>query len=119
MNWEVEYTDSFEKWWDTLSEDEQDVVAAHVQLIELMGSNLRFPYSSSIQGSKHGHLRELRIQHKGEPFRILYAFDPRRIAILLIGGSKAGDNRWYEKFVPLADKLYDEHLKTLRKEGEL
>lgn len=119
MNWEVEYTDEFEEWWELLSEDEQDSVAAHVKLLELMGPGLRFPYSSDIQGSKHGHLRELRIQYKGEPLRVLYAFDPRRIAILLIGGSKAGDDRWYEKFVPLADKLYDEHLKMLREEGEI
>ena len=118
MSWEIEYTDEFEEWWDTLSEDEQDAVAAHVQLIEIMGPNLRFPYSSDIRGSKHGHLRELRVQYKGDPFRVLYAFDPRRIAILLIGGSKAGDDRWYEKFAPLADKLYEEHLETLRKEGD-
>lgn len=118
MSWDVEYTDEFEEWWDTLSEDEQDVIAAHVQLIELMGPSLRFPYSSDIRGSTYGNLRELRVQYKGEPFRVLYAFDPRRIAILLIGGNKIGDDRWYEKFVPLADKLYKEHLETLRKEDE-
>ena len=55
-------------------------------------------------------MRELRIQHSGDPIRILYAFDPRRCAILLIGGNKTGKNSWYEKMIPLADKLYDEHL---------
>ena len=64
-------------------------------------------------------MRELRVQHKGDPYRILYAFDPRRAAILLIGGNKAGDNNWYERFVPIADKLYDKHLETLKKEGAL
>jgi hypothetical protein len=59
----------------------------------------------------------LRIQHLGRPYRILYAFDPRRAAILLIGGDKTGDDRWYGKHVPLADRLYDEHLEQLRKEG--
>jgi len=63
-------------------------------------------------------MRELRVQHKGEPYRVLYAFDPRRVAILLIGGSKGGDDRWYEKFVPLADRLYDEHLREIDGEGD-
>jgi hypothetical protein len=62
-------------------------------------------------------MRELRVQHRGRPYRVLYAFDPRRAAILLIGGDKTGDDRWYEEHVPLADRLYDEHLAALRKEG--
>ena len=63
-------------------------------------------------------MRELRIQHKGDPYRVLYAFDPRRTAILLLGGCKAGNDRWYEEIVPLADNIYDEHLRDLTgKEG--
>ena len=62
-------------------------------------------------------MRELRVQHDGQPYRILYAFDPRRSAILLIGGNKTGDNRWYDVFVPIADRLYNEHLVELGKEG--
>jgi hypothetical protein len=62
-------------------------------------------------------MRELRIQHRGSPYRVLYAFDPRRAAVLLIGGDKTGNDRWYEEFVPQADKLYDVHLDELRKEG--
>jgi len=62
-------------------------------------------------------MRELRPQHKGKPYRVLYAFDPRRMAILLIGGDKTGNSRWYEQFVPLADRLYREHLETLEKEN--
>lgn len=62
-------------------------------------------------------MRELRIQHQGEPYRILYAFEPRRAAILLIGGKKTGQNKWYEEFIPLADRLYDVHLEQLRREG--
>ena len=58
-------------------------------------------------------MRELRIQHRGDPYRVLYAFDPRRMAILLIGGCKTGDARWYEKIVPVADDLYDEHLEEI------
>ena len=64
-------------------------------------------------------MRELRVQHEGRPYRVLYAFDPRRSAILLIGGDKTGDVRWYETQVPVADRLYDAHLDTLKKEGLL
>jgi len=63
-------------------------------------------------------MRELRIQHGGQPYRVLYAFDPRRVAILLIGGDKTGDDRWYDKYVPLADKLYDDHIEALKKESK-
>lgn len=62
-------------------------------------------------------MRELRTQHQGRPFRTLYAFDPRRSAILLIGGDKTGNDRWYEVHVPLADRLYKDHLRKLREEG--
>ncbi|GAB1538250.1 hypothetical protein NUACC21_09080 [Scytonema sp. NUACC21] len=64
-------------------------------------------------------MRELRVQHKGEPYRILYAFDPRRAAILLLGGNKGGEDCWYEENVPKADTLYDEHLEELKREGFL
>lgn len=61
-------------------------------------------------------MRELRIQHAGRPYRVIYAFDPRRVALLLMGGDKTGDNKWYEHFVLVADKLYDEHLIEISKE---
>lgn len=117
MEWEVEYTDEFEEWWGGLSEAEQEDVAAYVTLLEKKGPTLPYPYSSDIRGARHTHMRELRVQHKGRPYRVLYAFDPRRAAILLIGGDKTGDDRWYDTNVPLADELYDRHLAALKKEG--
>jgi len=117
MAWEVEFTDEFEAWWNSLSEEEQESVDASVRLLDALGPSLKFPHSSGINGSKHGHMRELRTQHSGRPLRTLYAFDPRRAAILLIGGDKTGEDRWYETYVPVADRLYDEHLDQLRKEG--
>jgi hypothetical protein len=62
-------------------------------------------------------MRELRVQHQGRPYRVFYAFDPRRAAILLIAGDKTGDGRFYERLTPVADRLYDEHLEELRREG--
>ena len=117
MTWIVEYTDEFGRWWDGLTEDEQEDVAAAVALLEARGPQLPYPYSSGIEESRHAHMRELRIQHRGRPIRVLYAFDPRRVAILLVGGDKTGDDRWYRKSVPLADRLYDDHLRTLAKEA--
>ncbi len=84
-----------------------------------MGPRLSFPHSSGIHASRHGHMRELRVQHRGSPYRVFYAFDPRRTAILLIGGEKAGDDRFYERMVAIADDLYDEHLDQLRREGQI
>ena len=118
MIWEVEYTDEFAVWWDTLSEDEQVSVAASVSLLEARGPALGFPHSSGIKGSRHGHMRELRTQYGGRPLRTLYAFDPRRNAILLIGGDKTGDARWYDVHVPIADRLYEEHLRNIEGKGE-
>lgn len=119
MAYEVEVTDEWLAWFNGLSEAEQDEIAAVIGLLEARGPHLPFPYSSAISGSRHSHMRELRVQVKGRPFRILYAFDPRRIAILLIGGDKTGRNQWYEEFVPQADDLYDLHLRILREEGLL
>jgi len=114
VTWIVEYTDQFDEWWESLSEDEQDSIAATVAVLEERGPALQHPISSGIESSRHSHMRELRIQHQGDPYRVLYAFDPRRAAILLIGGNKTGNDRWYEEYVPQADDLYDEHLKELK-----
>ncbi|QJE74233.1 addiction module toxin RelE [Aerophototrophica crusticola] len=113
----VEYTDEFGDWWVGLSPVQQEDVAASVGLLEEMGPRLPFPHSSGVNGSRHPHMRELRVQSGGRPLRIFYAFDPRRQAILLLGGDKTGDGRFYERMVPLADDLYDTYLDELRREG--
>ena len=110
MAWQIEFTDEFAKWWNSLSEDEQADTDAYVTNLEERGPMLPFPYSSDIKKSRHGGMRELRVQSKGSPLRVFYAFDPRRVAILLIGGDKTGNDRFYEEFVSIADRLFDEHL---------
>jgi hypothetical protein len=116
MSWEVEYTDEFGDWWQGLTETQQEnVTALTLQLME-KGPQLPFPYSSGISGARHTHMRELRVQSSGKPLRVFYAFDPRRHAILLIGGDKTGDKRFYERMIPIADALYDQHLAELEKE---
>jgi len=116
---EVEFTDEFGEWWAGLATDEQESVRAYVKLLEDYGVALTYPYCSGVTLSRHAHMRELRVQHQGRPYRILYAFDPRRTAMLLIGGDKTGQDRWYEVSVPLADKIYDRHIEQLGNPGRL
>ena len=116
MAWNVEFTDEFENWWTELDDSVQDAIDRAVDLLEVRGPTLAFPHSSDVRGSRHGNLRELRIQAAGDPHRIFYAFDPRRTAILLIGGSKVGDDQFYERMIPIADRIYDEHLNELERE---
>ncbi len=101
----------------TLSKRRQDDVAARGGLLIAYGPRLPYRYSPDVRGSRHGVMRELRAQSGGRLVRVFYAFDPRRTSILLIGGDKSGNDRFYEEFVPVADGLYDEHLEELRREG--
>jgi hypothetical protein len=111
--WDVGFSDEFGQWWDGLTATEQKSVDFTVSLLQELGPALRMPHSSGVEMSRHAHMRELRIQHQGRPYRVLYAFDPRRTAMLLIGGDKTGNNRWYEVHVPLADAIYDRYLEEL------
>jgi hypothetical protein len=115
--WEVEYTDEFGAWWETLTEGEQETVADAVEALQRRGPALGRPFVDTIKSSRHPNMKELR-PRRGN-IRILFAFDPRRIALLLIGGDKSGEwEEWYRRMLPLADRLYDEHLEALRQEGE-
>jgi hypothetical protein len=110
----VEFTDEFELWWDSLTADEQASVDFTIRLLEEHGVDLKRPHADTIKGSAFSNLRELRCQHQGRPYRVLYAFDPRRRGILLIGGDKTGNKRWYEEFIPIADRIYAMHLKEIK-----
>lgn len=114
MAWEVEFTDEFDEWWNSLNEAEQEDVTASVMLLRERGPALSRPHVDLVTNSEHPNMKELRTQHKGRPYRTL--FDPRRVAILLIGGDKTGKDRWYAEFVPRADRIYSEHLRQIEKE---
>ena len=113
--WDVEFTDEFGEWWGTLSEDS---LAVGVKLLQAIGPALGRPYADTVKQSRHQNIKELRTQLHGNPLRTFYAFDTRRKAILLIGGCKSGDKRFYERMVPLANKLLDEHLQEIERESE-
>jgi len=112
MQTEIVFTNEFEAWWDELDVEEQKSVGVVVELLEEFGVLLGFPQTSAIEGSKK--LRELRIQHQGEPYRVLYAFDPARDAVLLVGGNKTGNDRWYEQNIPIAERVFATYLKETR-----
>ena len=114
MVWIVEVTEEFSEWWDRLDEGARESVNAVVVMLEELGPQLPFPYSSAVRGSRHGGLRELRIQHRGRPLRVLYGFDPRRVAVLLLGNDKGGSKRWYRKAIARADRTFDSHLHDLK-----
>jgi hypothetical protein len=108
---EIVVTDELVQWWESLDEDEQVSVRSVVDLSQSLGVTLDFPYSTKISGSRK--LRELRIQHCGQPYRVLYAFDPARNAVLLAGGNKTGKDRWYEEFAPWAERLFADYLREI------
>src|SRR5438876_630234 len=108
--WEVEYTDQFWEWWQTLSDEQQERITAAVELLEEHGPALGRPLVDVIKASRHRHMKELRVSVDGA-LRILFIFNPLRVALLLLGGNKEGAwNEWYSEAVPRADALYEEHL---------
>lgn len=118
--WEIEFTDEFEAWWDHLSVEEQEEIDAGVELLEERGPTLGRPHVDRIHQSRHQNMKELRGQLGGksdkEYLRVLFAFDPRSTALLLLGGDKTEDPNWYDRFVPIADALFDEHLRVVEEE---
>lgn len=117
MPWEVEYTNEFYEWWETLTSEQQERIDAVVRLLEERGPSLGRPYVDTIHNSNVPNLKELRV-HQDGALRILFVFNPVRVAILLLGGNKSGQwSEWYKVAIPQAEGLYEEHLRELRKEG--
>lgn len=115
--WEIEFTDDFGEWWSSLSIEQQAALAARVELLEIHGPSLGRPAVDRIHTSRHQNMKELRADLDGA-LRVLFMFDPRRHAILLLGGDKSRRwNEWYAWAVPAADDLYDIYLAELREEG--
>jgi hypothetical protein len=111
--WDVEVTDKFIEWWDTLPVEEQEAISAAINLLEQRGPGLGRPTVDTVTGSRHANMKELRVG----TIRVLFAFNPKRTAILLIGGDKR--DRWkafYAEMIPLADDLFDLHLAEIETE---
>jgi hypothetical protein len=106
---EVIVTDEYLDWYQALDDAGADDVDVAVGVLEVRGVTLGYPASSDIKGASVA-LRELRIKSNGRPFRVFYAFDPKRQAVLIIGGDKTGDNRFYEQMIPRAERIWKEYL---------
>jgi hypothetical protein len=113
MLWDTEGTDEFKAWHLDLEARDQEEVTNVLDILALRGPALGRPYVDHVKRSRHQNMKELRVQSGGKPIRIFFAFDPRRTGILLIGGDKTGDDRFYERMIRQADDLYDEHLREI------
>ncbi|MCT1908180.1 type II toxin-antitoxin system RelE/ParE family toxin [Brachybacterium paraconglomeratum] len=115
--WQVDIA-AIADWLRALDDDSREQVVAAVELLEEHGPHLGRPLVDTVSGSRHRRMKELRPGSSGSSeLRILFAFDPGRQAILLVAGDKSGNwKSWYRRNIPLADDLFDEHLRTL--EGE-
>jgi len=114
MEWIIEFDEDFSAWFHAQEDDLQDEITAALKVLAAFGPALRRPRVGNIGDSKHSQMKELIVQYQGEPWRILFAFDPDRHAILLVGGNKTGDNRWYKTTIPIADARFDKHLAELK-----
>lgn len=115
MIWTVLFHDAFDTEFSSLKEDLQDELLAHARLLAEFGPNLGRPTVDTLQGSQHTNMKELRFSWNGQVWRVAFAFDPQRQAILLVGGDKGGvdQRRFYKRLINVADSRYNEHLGTL------
>lgn len=120
MTWTVLFHDAFDTEFSDLKEDLQDELLAHARLLAEFGPNLGRPTVDTLKGSRHTHMKELRFSWNGRVWRVAFAFDPQRQAILLVGGDKGGadQRRFYKRLINVADERYDEHLGTLPQQSK-
>jgi hypothetical protein len=115
MAWTVLLDKDFDDWLAKQEKGIRVLITARSVLLERIGPNLGRPHVDAVKGSAFTNMKELRIQYKGDPWRILFAFDPERAAVLLLGGCKVGDKRWYHEQIPIADARFRRHLESLKK----
>ncbi|MFZ5931903.1 MAG: type II toxin-antitoxin system RelE/ParE family toxin [Pseudomonadota bacterium] len=115
MEWQVLADEEFAAWFERQPIGLQDEILINRNLLKQYGPKLGRPRVDTVKGSKFTNMKELRIQWKGQPWRILFAFNPKRRSILLPGGNKQGNRRWYDKNIPIADARFEQHLKSMEK----
>jgi len=116
MEWTVLLDDDFALWLSDQPYAVRVGIAAHIGLLAKFGPALGRPQVDTLQGTSLPNLKELRVQIQGDPWRVLFVFDPKRRAIVLVGGNKRGDKRWYKQNIPLAEARYQRHLQQLENE---
>ncbi|MBQ9578916.1 MAG: type II toxin-antitoxin system RelE/ParE family toxin [Ottowia sp.] len=120
MTWQVLFHDEFEQEFDAWHQALQDELFAQALSLKQSGPNLGRPWVDTLNGSRYPNMKELRFSWRGAPWRVAFAFDPQRQAVLLVGGAKGGVNqrRFYARLIRTADARYERHLEFLRKEAE-
>ena len=116
MIWSILFHDDFADEFAALTESLQDELLAHALLLRDFGPGLGRPTVETLKGSKHANMKEMRFAWAGEVWRVAFAFDPERQAILLVGGDKGGadQRRFYKRLIAVADERFDRHLTTLK-----
>ncbi len=119
MNWEVGFHPEFSQEFDSLVSEVRVKLLAHANLLEVFGPSLGRPHADTLNGSRHANMKELRFTAAGGVWRVAFAFDPQRKAILLVAGDKSGsaDKRFYNRFIKKADERFDSHLDRLKGDG--
>lgn len=117
MEWQVLLDTDFKIWLLEQEADIQTAVFAHIGLLKAFGPSLGRPHVDTLKGSQLPNLKELRVQFQGNPWRVLFVFDPKRRAILLVGGNKRGDAKWYKKAIPVAEQRYQQYLQKMEKDN--
>lgn len=113
-SWSIIQTDTFARWYAALDVAAREDIYRTILILKEFGPSLGRPYADTVAGSRHKNMKELRVQSRGRPFRIFFAFDQKRNGVLLIGGKKTGDKRFYERMVVIAERLLDRYMEDCR-----
>jgi hypothetical protein len=118
MSWIVEIGDEFRPEFDVLHQDVKEEIAALTLLLEQFGPQLGRPRVDTLKGSTYANMKELRFSAADGEWRIAFAFDPKRSAILLVAGDKSGGSqkRFYKQLIRKADERFDAHVSRLKNE---
>ena len=113
--WTINTTTTFDTWLLELCDTDRECIYALLIVLRQQGPALSRPYADTLNGSRYRNMKELRIQSKGKPIRVFYAFDPHRSGIVLCGKHKTGtDKRFYAEMLPLAEREYGVYLSNLK-----
>jgi hypothetical protein len=117
VTWQVSFHDDFAAEFDALAEAVQDEMLAHAKLLEQFGPQLGRPRVDTLNGSRHANMKELRFDAADGVWRVAFAFDPKRRAVLLVAGDKSGgsEKRFYRQLIAKADERFDNHLARLKR----
>lgn len=109
--WSIATTDRFDGWLSTQNDTDRACILAAILVLEEKGPGLARPYADTVHGSRFSNMKELRVQSRGDPIRVFFAFDPSRTGILLCAGNKVGnEKRFYEEMIPIADQQFTDYL---------